>query len=85
MARFCLRNQSKIEKALGKDFLKWLLLSVKNHFETHKEIKEYDYPGERYKVVLCENVQPHTDSTFELYIIRKRYDVYNLAYKSCMS
>jgi hypothetical protein len=85
MIRFSLRNQKKIEDALGKDFLKWLLLSLKEYFNKGVEPTEYQYDNDNtgYKIIHIDNVQPHTDSYFELYIIKKTYGVYNLAYKSC--
>jgi hypothetical protein len=85
MARFSLRNQDKIQDSFGESFLNYLLKSLKFYFENTKEIKEYIYENEKYKVIHVNNIQPHTDSTFELYVISKNFDVYNLAYKSCMS
>jgi len=86
MARFALRNQKKIEEKLGSQFLHWLKESLKQHFANHPEIKTEDrYTNEPYPVIRVENVQPKTDSTFEFYVIAKVYDVYNLAYKGCMS
>jgi len=78
--RFSLRRQKKIEDALGKDFLKWLLLSLKNHF-AKGIIEELDYDPIS-KIIHVTNVQPKTDSFFELYVLNKTYNVYNLAYKS---
>lgn len=83
MARYSLRNQDKIKKALGDDFLKWLLLSLNSHFKSGKEIIEHEYNNENFKVIHVDNVQPNTDSFFELFVIKKTFDVYNLAYKSC--
>ena len=85
MSRYSLRNQSKIEKSFGEDFLIWLNKSLKDHFENANKIEEFEYETEKYKVIHVQNVQPKTDSTFELYVISKMYDVYNLAYKGCMS
>ena len=85
MPRFTLRNQKKIESSLGKPFLKCLIDSLVVHFATNKTIEECtEYQNEKYPIILVNNVQPHTDSTFELYVISKTFDVYNLAYKSCM-
>lgn len=81
--RYILRNQDKIKDAFGEDFLKYLVLSIKDHFKKHKTIEEHTYEGERFKVIHVDNVQPHTDSFFELYVINKTFDVYLLAYKSC--
>jgi len=83
MARYSLRNQNKIKKALGDNFHKWLILSLDSHFKSGKEIIEHEYEKERFKVIHVDNVQPKTDSFFELFVIKKTFDVYNLAYKSC--
>jgi hypothetical protein len=86
MYRFSLRNQNRIKEKLGEDFLKWLVDSLSVHFNSHEQIEEFEYPDnkEKYKVVIVNNVQPHTDSQFELYVISRNFNVYNLAYKSCM-
>ena len=83
--RYSLRNQPKIQNSLGEDFLLWLNKSLKNHFENAKEIVETEYEFEKYNVIYVQNIQPKTDSVFELYVVSKIYDVYNLAYKGCMS
>jgi hypothetical protein len=85
MNRFSLRRQDKIENSFGEPFLKCLIDSLTEYFKTHSEIEEFEYPNEKYKIILVNNVQPHTDSTFEFYVISKTFNVFNLAYKSCMS
>ena len=85
MSRYSLRNQSKIQSSFGEDFLIWLNKSLKIHFDNTDKIEEFEYEGEKHKVIHIQNIQPKTDSVFELYVISKMYDVYNLAYKSCMS
>jgi hypothetical protein len=85
--RYSLRNQNKIADAFGIDFLNCLIKSIKKHFEENSIINEFEYPEDNkqlYPIILVENAQPHTDSTFELYITSIKFDVYNLAYKSCM-
>lgn len=82
MIRFSLRNQHKIKEAFGEEFLKWLLLSLKDYFNKGVEPIEYVYGMETYKVIHINNVQPNTDSYFELYVVKKTYNVWNLAYKS---
>jgi hypothetical protein len=84
MNRYSLRNQDRIKERLGDDFLKWLVNSLSVYFNSHEQIEEFDYPNEKYKVIIINNAQPHTDSQFELYVISKTFNVYNLAYKSCM-
>jgi len=86
MARFALRNQKKISDAYGEPFLICLLQSLTVHFKNNPEIKtETEYTNEPYPVIHVQNSQARTDSTFELYVIRVVYDVYNLAYKGVMS
>lgn len=83
--RYALRNQNKIRLSLGIDFLNALLASLELHFQTHPEIVTEDrYVNEPYPVIHVQNAQPNTDSVFELYVISIKFDVYLLAYKSCM-
>ena len=58
--------------------------SLKAHFEKNETIEEHTYENEKFKVIRVDNVQPKTDSFYELYIIKKTYNVYLLAYKSCV-
>ena len=85
MSRYSLRNQSKIQEAFGEDFLLWLNKSLKDYFENTEKIEEFEYEDGGYNVIHVQNIQPKTDSLFELYVVSKTYDVYNLAYKGCMS
>lgn len=82
MARYSLRNKHKIKQSLGEIFLKTLLLSLNDYFKNTKEIVEHDYENEKYKVIHVYNIQKNADSFFELYVLSKTFDVYNLAYKS---
>ena len=88
MSRFSLRNQAKIEKALGKPYLELLLKSLKLYFETSTEIEEHYYAhldnGKGCQIIHVPNVQKNTDSWFEFVITRKTFNVYNLAYYSAM-
>lgn len=80
--RFILRNQDKIKNSLGIDFHNILLQSISKHFKERQVIEEFTYDNEKFKVIHVDNVQPNTDSFFELYVIKKTFDVYLLAYKS---
>jgi hypothetical protein len=82
MARYSLRNKHKIKQSLGDIFLNTLILSLNDYFKNSKEIVEYDYQNEKFKVIHVNNIQKNTDSFFELYVLSKTFDVYNLAYKS---
>ncbi len=83
MARYSLRNQDKIKNSFGEEFLELLISSLNEHFTTAREIVEHEYDNEKFKIIHVDNVQPKTDSFFELFVIKKTFDVYNLAYKSC--
>ena len=84
--RYTLRNQDKIRKALGQEFLNALIASLFLHFQTHSEIiPEIKYIGEPYPIIHVQNAQPKTDSFFELYVISITYDVYVLAYKGTIA
>ena len=83
--RYALRNQKKIETAFGTDFLKILIKSLDYHFKNNEVITtDPNYINQPYPIILVKNIQPNTDSEFELYIIGQKYDVYRLAYKSCI-
>jgi hypothetical protein len=85
MPRYILRNQDKISASLGKDYVKLLLNSLKDHFKSNKEIEEHTYENLKYKIIHVHNVQKNTDSIFEFAIVKKTFDVYTLAYYSCLS
>jgi len=72
MARFSLRNQDKISKKFGSDFLYSLLSELRNSFNNNSEFIMYD-DTTNYKFII---VGKH-----EFYIIRQLFDCYNLAYK----
>ena len=82
MARYSLRNQDRITKEFGKDYLDLLKQSLTEAFKK-EDIEEHTYENINHKVIHATNVQPRTDSFFEFLIISKHFDVYNLAYHSC--
>ncbi len=82
--KYTLRNQHKIKASLGSDFLKVMLDSLAHHFKTKESIEELTYENEKHKVIHVESIQPKTDTTLEFYVISTTYNVYLLAYKSCM-
>jgi hypothetical protein len=82
MARFALRNKDKIVQSFGLDYYNLLIDSLKAYFNTAKEIVEHTHENYTHKFIYVPNVQPHTDSEFVFIIIRKTYNVYNLAYYS---
>ena len=72
MARFSLRNQNKISKKFGSDFLRKILSELKKEFSTTTEFILYDSPTE-YKFIIV--------GDYEFYVIGQTFDVYNLALK----
>lgn len=80
MPRYSLRNQKKIANSFGEDFLKWLKLSLNETFKQDK-IEEHTYDNVRMKIVHSTNIG-HPEGVFELYVVSKTYDVFNLAFKS---
>lgn len=83
MHRYSIRNKNKIIDAFGLKFWNALAASMDRYFAITKKIEEHDYPGEPYKVIHVPNIQPKTDSFFELYVLRKTFGAYHLAYKGC--
>lgn len=81
MPRFAIRNRDKIIDSFGLKFWNTLASSLDRHFAINDKIEEHNYDGEPYPVIHVDNIQPNTDSFFELYVVRKTYNVYNLAYK----
>lgn len=76
MARYSLRNQKKISDVLGKSELNKMLSSLNTYFANAEYIEVYrEGPHDTIK---CKT----TDGTLEFYLLSKKYDVYNLAFKS---
>jgi hypothetical protein len=77
--RYSLRNQHKIKQALSEKHLKRILSSLDEAFKNDgPEPKEMH--GEDYKVIDI-NDNGHSCGLILFYVIRKTYDVYNLAFK----
>lgn len=72
MARFSLRNQNKISKKFGSDFLFKLISELKKEFNVCSEFIIHT-TNENYKFIIV--------GDYEFIIISQTYDVYNLAYK----
>jgi len=79
MPRFSLRNQDKIAKHYDEKYVKRMLDSLKIYFEAGK-IEEIQIEGDKFPVIMLDDCG-HTVNMFVFYVIRKTYDVYNLAYK----
>jgi 5-methylcytosine-specific restriction endonuclease McrBC regulatory subunit McrC len=83
MARFSLRNKKKLVEAFDVEYYNLLIESLKAYFgDEDLVIKEHKYEGLSQKIIHVPNVQPNTDSYFEFVVLRRRFDVYNLAYYS---
>lgn len=76
MARYSLRNKHRIEKAYSREFLNSLVSSLDEHFKSEVAV-EYR-GGDRYGTITV-------GRKYELYVISKTYDVYNLAFKQEIS
>lgn len=80
--RFALRNQKKICEQLGKDLLDRILLSLQKALEYYgdridsqiEEVEGYPYP------VLTVDDAGHSFNLVSFFVIRKRYDVYTVAF-----
>lgn len=84
MKRFTLRNKEKIIKSFDTDYYELLANSLKNFFQTPKDITEYTYEGLKYPIIHVPSVFPKSEIEFEFLVISKTFDVYNLAYYSAI-
>jgi hypothetical protein len=80
--RFSLRNQNKIIKSLGNDYLQLLLNSLKKYFSDNETVKEETIEGGKYTAIFVPSTAKNSEIDFQFIIIDKKYDVYNLAYYS---
>jgi len=80
MARWSLRNQEKIAKAFGEKQLVRMTISLNRHFKQSAEIQSTLIPGDKYETIVIDDTG-HTSNLIAFYIIRKTFDVYNLAFK----
>lgn len=78
--RYSLRNQHKILKQFDQKYLDRMIRSLEAHFKANKEIEEIETRAEAYPYILVDDID-HTVNIFEFYVIKKIYDVYNLAFK----
>lgn len=82
-SRFSLRKQRKIASVYGDKFLKRLINSLNEAFKTTPpEIKEIE--GEPYPVIEI-NDEGHTCGMIIFYVVRRTFDVYNLAFKEVIN
>ena len=76
MARYSLRNKRRIEKAYSREFLSSLVSSLDEHFRSEVAVEYRE--GDHYGTITV-------GRKYELYVISKTYDVYNLAFKRVVS
>ena len=86
--RYSLRNQRKIIEAYGENTLTEAMEAldyVFNKCDVEKYIIEEDFGGKEYNVLVALHYRGliRDDSTvyYKFFILGKKYDVYNLAYK----
>lgn len=81
MPRYALRNKRKIRKAFSEKKTQNIINSLKRGFpEGIKDI----YEGKPYSMISVEDLE-HTSDIIIFYIIKKTYDVYQLAFKEFVS
>ena len=77
MKRYSLRNKDKIKDKLGNDILNRIILSLNAYFVAHDDIEVFE--GNPYPVIIIDDIE-HTTNLISFYVIRQKYDVYNLAF-----
>ena len=84
MARYALRNQHKIKASLGEEYLKLLIDSLDQFFRKAETIDlvKNEPDKDKHLYLLVPSVHPSSEIEFQFVLIRKMYDVYNLAYYS---
>ena len=78
--RYTLRNKTKIVAAYDLTLYNRMTKSLDKHFADYKEIEAIEIEGDDYKTILVDDIG-HTVNMFAFYLIRKTFDVYNLAFK----
>ena len=88
--RYSLRNQSKIAKSLGDDYLLLLLESLNKYFGSlendPEEIGEVDKYGNKTNrtFLFVPSANEKSEIEFQFVLLSKTYDIYNLAYYSAI-
>lgn len=78
MSRYALRNQSKIAYKLGEKFLIRLIASLDWAFRNDNfELREFEKP---HTLIIIDD-QHNSSGKIVFHVIKKTFDVYNLAYK----
>lgn len=80
--RYALRNQQKIKEALGDDLLVRIKQSLKEAFAIYKDIEQHITPveGEPFPILMVGD-SGNTSNMVAFYVIKRKWDVYTLAFK----
>ncbi len=78
--RYALRNKHKITAAYDLKYYNRIIESLDKHFAENEEIELIQIEGDDYESIMVNDVG-HTVNMFVFYMIRKTFDVYNLAFK----
>ena len=83
MKRYALRNQNKLIEAFGTERLDIFKKSLDEYFK--KDIIKFEkLEGFEYDFLFVDSVAKNSEITFQFAIVRQQYDVYILAYYSCI-
>jgi len=77
--RYALRNQKKIKTFLGVAAFNAIIKSLNAYFKLEQEI-ELEKTDTNYQAIRIPNTEKE-GSSISFYVIRKTFDVYNLAFK----
>jgi len=83
--RYSLRNKDKIISSLGSDYYNLLIKSLTDYFSETDEIQEHKYEYIDNPVIHVPSGQLKSEAIFEFVIIKKQFNVYNLAYYSAIN
>lgn len=83
--RYALRNQQKVRVKLGEDMLHRMIVALDYAFANYDDIDAHieNLEDEPYNI-LSISEPGYSDYMIRLYVIRKQYDVYVLAFKEFM-
>ena len=84
MARYSLRNAHKIIAHYDKDTYLRIRFAIHHYFFNNNKIESEKIENEKYETIIVDDPN-HTCGLIVFYIIKKTYDVYNLAFKEFIS
>ena len=81
LMRYTLRNQKKIELAYP-GTIERILSSLDTYFSKHLDLRDSEFIGnEEFRTLIIPDIG-HSVNMIAFYIISKKFDIYNLAFKS---